>query len=1247
MVAVQVHKYTAKEKRTMNAMLKWLTIFCLIVFSIVNVSPNLFAQKNSMTFGHISLEQGLSQNTVLCIFQDRKGFIWFGTGDGLNKYDGYSFTVYHHDPENPQSLSHNVVHSIYEDRSGVLWIGTGGGGLNRFDPRSSRGEIEQFTHYQADPDDPHSLSHNVVRSIYEDRSGVLWIGTGGGLNRFDPQSSQGETEQFTHYQSDPDDPHSLSHNVVSSIYEDRSGVLWIGTVSGLNRFDPRSSQGDTEQFTHYQPDPNDPHSLSHRVVSSIYEDQSGTLWIGTGGGGLNRFDRETEQFTYYQADPNDPYNLSHNRILSIYEDRSGVLWIGTYGGGLNRFDRERKKFIHYQPDSNDPNSLNHNDVLSIYEDRSGVLWIGTGGGGLNKFDRSKERFIHYQTTPNDPGSLSHNEVSSVYEDRSGVLWIGTGGGGLNRFDRDMEQFTYYQTDPTDPQSLSSNAVLSVYEDRSGMLWIGTWDGGLNRFDRNTEQFTHYYADPDDPYSLSSNAVWPIYEDHSGALWIGTWGGGLNRFDRDTKQFLHYYADPDDPNSLSSNVVLSIYEDRSGVLWIGTDGGLNKFDPRSSRGDTERFIHYQTDPNDPLSLSHNRVLSIYEDRTGVLWIGTSGGLNKFDRAQETFIHYNKKNGLPHNAIAGILEDQQGNLWLSTGKGISKFNPRTETFKNYSMRDGLQGYEFNAGAYHKSRRGEMFFGGVNGFNAFYPDRIKDNPHIPPIVMTDFQLLNKSVVPSDDSPLQQSITETEEITLSYKDNVFSFEFAALDYTTPEKNQYAYMMEGFNEDWVYSGTKRFVTYTNLDPGRYIFRVKGSNNDGVWNEEGIAVKLTIVPPFWQTTWFKILASACFIGFVYALHKIRIINIERQREKLEYQVGERTRELVEKNQQITDQKNQLAETLHTLQATQKQLIESEKMAALGQLIAGIAHEINTPLGVIRGSIENIATALNRSIQQLPQLFQQLSPEQQTDFFDLIDRTLQSKKDLSSREERKKKRTLIAKLEAQHIDDADTIADTLVDMGIYEDITSFIPFFQKENYDVILQAAYNLSVQQDSSDTILTAIERVSKIVFALKSYARYDTAGSMTKANITEGIEVVLTLYHNQLKQGIEVIRHYEEIPDILCYPDELNQVWTNLIHNAIQAMENQGTLEIAVYPTLSPSPKGEGQGGVVVQIADSGCGILEEIQERIFEPFFTTKPAGEGSGLGLDIVRKIIDKHQGSIKVESQPGKTTFSVSLPILIED
>ncbi len=823
----------------------------------------------SLRFEQISIEAGLSQSWIWCILQDKNGFMWFGTKDGLNKYDGYNFTVYKHDPGNHKSLSNNIVTTIYEDKSGVLWIGTEGGGLNRFDQ-----EKEIFKSYRHNPNNDLSISSNSITSIFEDSSGVLWIGTSnGGLNRFNRNE-----KTFKHYKNQPMNPESISDNWITSILEDRSGNMWIGTRGGLNRFDKQK-----ETFKRYTHNVNNQESINDNVVSSIYEDHAGNLWIGTWSG-LNKFNREKENFTRYVLNRYNEKDL----VMGILEDEKNAIWIATSGTGLYRYNPKTNVIKNFRNDISNPNSLSSNLITAVYQDRSGLMWFGTKSHGVIKHDPRTEVFRHFRYQPGNLNSLSQNYVRTFFESENGDMWIGTGTGGLNKFVRDKGEFYHYRYDASRQNTLSNPDVINVKEDRDGQVWIGTGGGGLNKFDKEKNIFKTYF--PNNSKHLNDGVIYALCIESSGLIWIGTWGG-LYKFDPINEIYRQYRHQADDDKSISDNFVRTVYQDRNGDIWIGTNlGGLNKYDPIN-----DNFIRYMHQPENPNSISHNTIESIYEDKRDNLWIGTfGGGLNLFNREAEIFEHFSEKDGLPNDVIHGILEDDHNNLWLSTNNGLSKFNPATKTFENYDAKDGLQSNEFNTNAYFKAQNGEMFFGGINGFNVFHPDSIKSNPFPPSVVITDFQIFNKPVL--IDKPdiegkiiLDKHISETNQIKLSYQDDVFSFEFAALDFTNPEKNQYKYIMEGFDEDWIDSGKRRFVTYTNLDPGEYTFRVKGSNNDGVWNEAGTSIKIIITPPFWQTWWFRMVVIFSILLSAYGLHRRRMNKIEAKKKALAIQVEEKTK----------------------------------------------------------------------------------------------------------------------------------------------------------------------------------------------------------------------------------------------------------------------------------------------------------------------------------------------------------------------
>lgn len=840
--------------------------FVLILLAAATLLLSRQTPTHQVKFQHISTESGLSQSTVLCIYQDSKGFMWFGTYGGLNRYDGYDFKPYQPDPDNPQSLSNNVVTAICEDntRGGrFLWVGTESG-LNKFDL-----ETETFQHYYADSDrqTAGNLSSHRIKSLYIDMEGTLWIGTdGGGLNRYDKTA-----DRFIHYRHRPGDTTAIDNDHVRCFYQfpgDKGRTLWIGTDQGISRMDLLT--GTFHSSGWLTPDP------KHSKVTNITTmagDKSGNLWVGTWKLGLYKFDPKTEKVTRFLNIPGDPTSLGHNTIRCIYEDRSGGLWIATFGGGLDKYEPLDDTFYHFRHNPNDPDSLSKDRLWSIYEDRAGVLWIGTDFGGINTFDQSKKPFLFYKVDTGGPGGLDQNNISAVYEPRDSVgktLWLGTMGGGLKKLDRQTYQYTHYLHNPANPNSISHNTIRAIYSDpadKGRVLWLGT-DGGLNKLDIPTGKFTSFQAEPGNPSSLSYNNVYSIFRDSRHNFWVGTFYGGLNLFDPASGKFKHFKKSPGKPDGLNDTIVWCIMEDSAGVLWIGTDqGGLNRYNH-----DSGRFHYYITDNNNPKSISSNKVLSMYEGKGRVLWLGTTNGLNKFNRRDESFTTYGVNQGFPSNTIHSILADDNGNLWLGTLKGLVKFNPRRESVKAYNTGDGLQSNEFNVNSCFAGRTGELLFGGIKGLNAFFPETIRDNRYIPPVIISRFQVFNRPVtvgqVTGGQEILTKSITYTRQLELLHRNNFFTLEFAALHYASPGENRYAYIMEGLDKAWNHVGDRRNATYTNVPPGEYTFRVRGSNCDGIWNMEGTALKIIIIPPFYQTWWFYTLGTLFLLGLAIAIRKL-------------------------------------------------------------------------------------------------------------------------------------------------------------------------------------------------------------------------------------------------------------------------------------------------------------------------------------------------------------------------------------------
>jgi ligand-binding sensor domain-containing protein/signal transduction histidine kinase len=848
-----------------------------------------YGQNPHLQFDHLSTADGLSLNNVQSIIQDHRGFMWFGTPDGLNKYDGYRFTVFKNNPADSNSLSYNFIRCLANSKNGGLWVATMAGGLCLYDHNK-----EHFIRFRHDAKNINTISDDNVNAVWEDENENVWIGTSAGLDMFNQRQNK-----FVHFKKQAGNNRSLGDNYVRSIFEDARHNLWIATqYGGINLLNKKDNS-----FIRFEHDVNNPTSICYNNIITIFEDSQQRLWIGSDGHGMDYFDRKNGIFHHYRKDENNTNSLAADAVYAFNEDAEKNLWIGTENGGLSVFNFKNNQFTTYQNDDIDKESISNNSLYSIYRDQKNNMWLGNYSGGIDLAGSDKSIFFHYKHMM-QKNSLSHNNVLSIEEDSKHKLWIGTDGGGLNLFDPITGSFAHFRHDKNNKNSICGDYVLATLADSKGNIWVGTWGDGLTQYNPAQKTWRHFKYKSGDSTGLNCNNIRKIYEDKQKNIWICTYGGGLNLLNEDGTSFTHFVPDSQNPTSISYVNIESVFEDSEDNFWVCTDGGgVDLFNKKN-----KTFTNFAHDATKN-SISNNSVSSVMEDANKNLWFCTYNGLNKYSNKTKKFASYTTADGLPGNVIMGIVQDHNKNYWISTTNGISFFNPLTRIFKNYSIADGLQSQEFKEQAVCKTASGILYFGGVNGFNQFNPDTIHTISFEPPLVITNFLVFNKNVPiglnGKDAIALSKSITETKTITLPYSSSVFSFEFASLNYTSNEKKKYAYMLENFDKDWNDAGTERMATYTNLDPGEYTFKVKGLNNEGIWSPKIVSIKLIIKPPFYLTWWFKLLVLFTVTGGIVALYMNRVAGIRKQQMKLQQQVDEKTRQLVLANNDLTIKNKEL------------------------------------------------------------------------------------------------------------------------------------------------------------------------------------------------------------------------------------------------------------------------------------------------------------------------------------------------------
>jgi PAS domain S-box-containing protein len=1133
--------------------------------------------------------EGPAKSNAGPFVQDNRGFVWFGTPYGLNRFDGYTFKVFTHDPKNARSISGSFVNSLFKDHNGRLWVGCNQF-LNKLDSAT-----ETFTRYPV-PD---------VFHMSEDAVGTLWLSTPTGLYALNP--ANGNIRRYAH---DSRDPTSLKSDDIKSSGEDKKGTFWVATSEGLDSFD-RAAGEVTLHIPIYEAG----HTLS------FYEDRFGEFWIyHVSGNPLAVFDRKTNTLTQFSF--RDEHGLALTGITGMLEDQNGTLWLSTNGAGLLKFDREHRRFVRYRHRIGDPDSLAQNSVRTLFQDGEGVMWVSLGGFGIARFTSKPQPFKRYRHDFGNPADQDEPFVGAILQDRQGILWIGTHD-GLHRIDRTTNSYRdFHLTGPGE-----GTDAITICKDRLGYLWVGTYGHGLFRFDPRTGHFKRFQHNPADPHSLSNDIIPRVFVDHNATVWAATYED-LDRFDAVTGGFTTYKVDMH-----VRTYFLDVAEDRRGVLWLGTaSSGLLRFDPA-----TAQFTAYQHEINQPGSLSDNRVNSVHFDRYGTMWVGTQEGLNRFDAGTGQFTVYSQREGLPGNDVGCVLEDSRGDLWMSTDNGVAQFNPQTHNVKSYSTTDGLPGRDLTGwGTCFHSTAGEMFFGGFSGATAFFPDDVIGTEYTPPVALTEFRLFGTEVEPGAKSPLKSTINYTDTVVLSHAQNIFSIGFSALSYLNPTTNRYRYMLEGLDPHWTEVGSdRRFATYTTLPAGKYTFRVQGATSRGPWDEPGTTLGIEILPAWWSTWWFRVVCLAASLGLLGALYQWRVRQLRRQEKHLRDVIN-----AVPASVWSTSPDG----AVDFVNERWQELTGVPPEGALGWNWEAVLHADDRAgfiehwrKAVKSGQAMDHEVRVQRATGEYRWLFVRNVPLRDKKgnivkwygtSFDIEDRK-------RAEEERERLRQLQADL--AHVNRVSTLGELTA--SIAHELKQPIAAAITNAKTSLRWLAREKPDLQEAREAILRAVNdntRGAEIIDRLRSFYKKGGPPEREWVDVNELACEMMGLLRNEaarysISMSAELVA---DLPKTKADRVQLQQVFMNLMLNAIEAMKDtSGEL------TIKSERNDDGQ--LLISIRDTGVGLPPEKIDQIFSAFYTTKP--QGTGMGLAISRTIIESHGGRLwaSANSGPG-ATFHFSLP-----